>query len=283
MVKTIFDALKYGTDVLKENNVESYLSDAKILLCHILNCDKNYLLVHKNDELILELFLKYKELIKKRADKMPVKYITGICEFYSLPFYVSPDVLIPRPDTEIIIDRAICEFKKDDKLKILDLCTGSGCIGISLATIFKNSNVTLVDISEKALAIADKNIKKHNLQAKINVIKKDILTDTIDEKYDLIVSNPPYISEKDFVNLEKDVKNYEPEIALVSHNDEYKFYKRIIDVYWNNLNENGIILLEMGYNQWEYLYNFAKQSDKFSKIEIEKDLSGINRVLILKK
>lgn len=283
MVKTIYDALTYGTDILKENNVESFLSDAKILLCHILKCDKNYLLVHKNDELNKELYSKYKELINLRADKMPVKYITGICEFYSLDFYVTPDILIPRPDTEIIIDKAICEYKKEDDIKILDLCTGSGCIGISLATQFKNSNVTLVDISKKALSVANKNVNKHNLKERIKLIKKDILTDTIDEKYDLIVSNPPYINEKDYENLEKDVKNYEPKIALLSHDDEYKFYKRIIDVYSDNLNENGIILLEMGYNQWEYLYTYAKQSDIFSNIEIAKDLSGINRVLILKK
>ncbi len=283
MVKTIYDALTYGTDILKENDVESFLSDAKILLCHILKCDKNYLLVHKNDKLPSELFIQYEELIKKRAEKMPVKYITGICEFYSLDFFVNSNVLIPRPDTEIIIDKAIKEFKKEDNIKILDLCTGSGCVGISLATQFKNSNVTLVDISEKALNVANKNIAKHNLKERIHVIKKDILRDTINEKYDLIVSNPPYINENDYENLEKDVKNYEPKIALLSPVDEYKFYKRIIDVYSDNLNENGIILLEMGYNQWEYLYNYSKNSGKFKLIEIEKDLAGIKRVLVLKK
>ncbi len=283
MVKTVYDALLYGTNTLKEHNIESYLIDAKVMLCHLLNCDKNYLLVHKNDEISSDLFSKYKEFINKRADNMPVKYITGICEFYSLDFYVNKNVLIPRPDTEIIIDCAIKEFKKDEDLKILDLCTGSGCIGISLATSFKNSNVTMVDISDGAIEVAKKNIRKHNLENRVKVIKKDILTDTIDEKYDLIVSNPPYINEKDYEILQKDVREYEPEIALISPQDEYKFYKRIIDVYSFSLKNDGIILLEMGYNQWEYLYNYADKSNNFSKIQIEKDLSQINRVLILKK
>ena len=128
-----------------------------------------------------------------------------------------------------------------------------------------------------------KNIIKHNLDDRIKIVKKDILSESLRGTFDLIVSNPPYINEDDYKKLDEDVKNYEPELALVSHGDEYKFYKRIIDSFSKNLADNGIILLEMGYNQWEYLYNYADKSNNFSKIQIEKDLSQINRVLILKK
>lgn len=284
MVKTIFEALKYGSDILNKNNIESFSLDAKILLSYILKCDKNYLLVHKNDSISEEDYLKYIELIEKRANKMPVKYLTGICEFYSLDFIVNENVLIPRPDTEIIIDKVTKEEKdKKKNLKILDLCTGSGCIGITLATLFKESEVTLVDISEGALDVANKNIIKHKVLERVKTLKKDILTENITGEFDIIVSNPPYINDDDFLLLEDDVKNYEPEIALISPLDEYKFYKRIIDVYSNNLKDGGIMLLEMGYNQSEFLYNYAVKNNLFKSVETAKDFSGIERVLCIKK
>lgn len=283
MVKTIYDALIYGKEKLEKSGVESFLADSKILLCYVLNCEKNYLIVHKNDELNKEQAEKYIELIEKRSKKFPVKYITGICEFYSLDFIVNKNVLIPRPETEFIVDRALAEMESLKSLKILDLCCGSGCIGITLCKKTKESQVTLVDISDEALGVAKKNVEKHKIENSAHIIKKDILIEEISGTFDLIVSNPPYINEKDYESLEDDVKLYEPEIALISPVDEYKFYKRIIDVYSKNLLQNGIMLLEMGYNQWEFLYNYAKKSEIFKSIEIIKDYSGINRILYLKK
>ena len=283
MVKTIFEALDFGIKTLDKSNIDSAFIDAQLLLCHILNCDKGYLIVHKNDSLPETKYQEYTELINKRANHMPVKYITEKCEFYSLEFTVNKNVLIPRPDTEIIIDTVLSLIPDDRKLNILDLCSGSGCIGITLATLYKNSSVTLIDISEGAIETAMININTLCPDGRISIEKKDILKDTISGKYDLIVSNPPYINEADYENLEEDVKNYEPEIALVSPVDEYKFYKRIMDVYSANLKSEGYLLFEMGYNQWEFLSSYAKNSGKFSEIKIEKDFSGINRVLCLKK
>lgn len=283
MVKSIYETLQTGMSILEDNCVESALIDAQILLCHVLDCDKSYLIIHKNDKISIDNYDKYIGLINKRAQKMPVKYLTGICEFYSLDFEVNENVLIPRPDTEIIIDTVLEKVDKKQKVKILDLCSGSGCIGITLANLYKESVVTLVELSTGAIGVSKKNIKKHNLTDRIKIYKKDILKETIDGQFDIIVSNPPYINEKDFENLESDVKNYEPEMALISPQDEYKFYKRIIDVYSKNLAKNGIMLLEMGYNQSEYLYSYALNSKFFSEISIIKDLSGINRVLYLKK
>ena len=283
MVKTIFEILNSGINILNENKIESALIDAQLLLCHILNCDRGYLTVHKNDTVSETDCVKYEELIKKRANNMPLKYIVGKCEFYSLEFKVNENVLIPRPDTEIIIDTALSKIPVKYEISILDLCTGSGCIGITLATLYKKSLVTLVDISDGAIEVCEYNIKSLCPDNRINILKKDILCDEISGEYDLIVSNPPYINEEDFKNLDSDVKNYEPEIALVSRDDEYKFYKRIIDHYSENLKSNGLLLLEMGYNQWEFLLSYAIETKKFSDIWIEKDFSGINRVLCLKK
>lgn len=279
MVKTISEALSYGSEQLKSSNTESFLSDSLILLCHTLNCDKTYLLVNKNENISQENFSKYSEYIKLRKKNMPVKYITGICEFMSLDFIVNEHVLIPRPDTEILVEEVLNRNENSKKLKILDLCCGSGCIGISLAHYLKNSLVTLVDISEEALNVADKNILKHNLSERVTTAKKDILTENIDGSFDIIVSNPPYINDEDYERLEPDVKLYEPKGALLSEEDEYKFYKRIIDDFSPLLKENGQMYLEMGYNQSAFLEEYMKNSNKFLNVEIIKDFGGINRVL----
>ncbi|MBE7020223.1 MAG: peptide chain release factor N(5)-glutamine methyltransferase [Ruminococcaceae bacterium] len=283
MVKSIKEALNFGFLKLKENNIDSALIDTYVLLCHILKCDKGYLTVHNNEPISEVALSEFENLIEKRAKKMPVKYLTGICEFYSLEFMVDKNVLIPRPDTEIIIDTALNEIDRNKDIKILDLCSGSGCIGITLATLYKNSQVTLVEVSDGAISISQKNIIKHNLDDRIKIVKRDILSESLQGTFDLIVSNPPYINEDDYKKLDEDVKNYEPELALVSHGDEYKFYKRIIDSFSKNLADNGIILLEIGYNQSEYLSEYAFNSHIFSDISVVKDLSGINRVLCLKK
>lgn len=283
MVKTINEALYYGKEQLDSVNIESSLSDSLILLCYVLDLSKTDIIIRKNDVLSDKDFKAYLSLINKRKARVPVKYLTGVCEFMSLDFYVDKNVLIPRPDTEILVEEVIKDFKDKKDVRILDLCCGSGCIGISLAHYLESSLITMADISDGAINTADKNIKKHNLDNKIKIIKKDILNETIDEKFDIITSNPPYINEEDYKNLEDDVKLYEPEIALVSRDDEYKFYKRIIDCYYNSLKDDGHMYLEMGYNQSEYLYEYAKKTCKYKNINIIKDLSGINRVLHLEK
>ncbi len=276
MVKTITDALNYGYEQLKNNNIESFLADSLILLCYTLDLNKTSLLIHKNDEISISDFNRYKDYIELRCKNMPVKYITGICEFMSLDFIVNENVLIPRPDTEILVEEVI----KDNSHKnpeILDLCAGSGCIGISLAHYIKDAKVTLVDISDEAIDIINKNIEKHSLLNRAKVTKKDILNETIVGKYDIIVSNPPYINDEDYENLMPDVKNFEPEIALLSKDDELRFYKRIVDAYYVNLKEGGKLYFEVGYNQSEAVREYMK--DKFTDIEIIKDLSGIGRVV----
>lgn len=280
MVNTVFSLLKYGENILKNHNIESSYTDSLILLCHLLKCDKTKLLIDKNKEVSDDIYNKYKLLIDKRKNKMPVKYITNNCEFMSLDFYVDNNVLIPRPDTEILVEETI--KLSGNSPKILDLCCGSGCIGISLAHYIKNSTVNMVDISKNALNVANRNIENHNLKSRVSASYMDILNDKADNMYDIIVSNPPYISEYDYNLLEKDVKEYEPEIALISKDDEYKFYKRIITVFSENLNPNGIMLLEMGYNQSDFLLKFANETNLFKEIYSVKDFGGIERVLVLK-
>lgn len=283
MVKTISQALSFGKEQLDAVNIESSYTDSLILLCYALGYSKTDILIHKNDLISEESLKAYLSLINQRKKHMPVKYLTGICEFMSLDFVVNQNVLIPRPDTEILVESVIERFKDSKNIEILDLCCGSGCIGISLSYYIKDSFVTMADISDGALKIAKENIKKHSLENRINLKKLDVLSELPEGKFDIIVSNPPYINEEDYENLEDDVKLHEPEIALVSRDDEYKFYKRIIDCYYNSLKDNGEMYLEMGYNQSEFLYEYAKKSGKYKDINIIKDLSGINRVLHLKK
>lgn len=283
MVNTISEALSFGNEQLKNADIESFILDSLILLCHALNCDKQYLIIHKNDLIKEADFKTYKDYIEKRKKNMPVKYITGVCEFMSLDFIIDQNVLIPRPDTEILVEKVISDFSTREGLKVLDLCCGSGCIGVSLASYLKGAFVTMADISKPALEISKKNILKHNLKDNIKLLNVDILNEKIEGKFDIITSNPPYINEEDYERLDDNVKLYEPEIALVSRDDEYKFYKRIICEYYKNLNIDGRMYLEMGYNQSEYLYNYAISLNKYKKVEIIKDLNGIDRVLCLIK
>lgn len=281
--ETIKEVLYRAQKGLKENNIESYYIDSLILLCFVLNCDKAYLTIYCNNYLNKKQIEKYFKLISLRKKNMPVKYITGICEFMSLDFYVNRNVLIPRPDTEILVEEAIKKINGDIRVKILDLCCGSGCIGISICHYLKNADCLMYDISRRALKVAKKNIIKHNLNERIKLKKGNVLSLKIKDRFDLIVSNPPYINERDYYNLEDDVKLYEPKIALLSEYDEFKFYRAIINNFSDNLKSGGYLLFEVSYNQSEYISQVIIESKNFKDIEIIKDLNGIDRVLIAKK
>ena len=216
MVKNINDVLKEAKQILKENNIDE--REARLLLAFSLNMPLEKLIIKK--EYTKKEFQKYIKIIKKRASKIPYAYIVGHKEFMKLDFEVNKNVLIPRDDTEILVEEVI----KLDKKKILDMCTGSGCIAVSLANYIKDSEVDAVDISKKALKIAKLNAKNNNVF--INFIKSNLFK-KVKEKYDVIVSNPPYIKKEDLNNLQEEVKK-EPIKALDGGKTGLDFYKKII-------------------------------------------------------
>lgn len=273
---TIKEAIKYGSDLLKENKIEDYSIKVKILISFITGIKKDILINYEDVEILDNKLEIYIYNLNKIIEGVPIQYITKKQEFMGLDFFVDENVLIPQPDTEILVEEVLKISKLyNKKINILDLCTGSGAIAVSLAKYIKDVNIIATDISENAIEIAEKNAIKNNVENKIKFVVSDMFKN-IENEFDIIVSNPPYIETKEIEKLSKEVKN-EPIIALDGGNDGIKYYKIIADNYNKFLNIGGYLLLEMGYNQGESVSKLFKNS------EIKKDLSGNNRVILVKK
>ena len=273
---TIKEAIKYGSDLLKENKIEDYSIKVKILISFITGIKKDILINYEDVEILDNKLEIYIYNLNKIIEGVPIQYITKKQEFMGLDFFVDENVLIPQPDTEILVEEVLKISKLyNKKINILDLCTGSGAIAVSLAKYIKDVNIIATDISKNAIEIAEKNAIKNNVENKIKFVVSDMFKN-IENKFDIIVSNPPYIETKEIEKLSKEVKN-EPIIALDGGNDGIKYYKIIADNYNKFLNIGGYLLLEIGYNQGESVSKLFKNS------EIKKDLSGNNRVILVKK
>lgn len=280
----IFELNNIGIKLLEENNIEDSKIKSKLLLEYLLNMSKIELIVNNDkevDDLIKEKYMKYiNEIINGR----PIQYIINNQEFMKLNFYVDENVLIPQPDTEILVQKAIeiIKNKKDNKLDILDLCTGSGAIGISLKKYIDDITVYVSDISEKALEIAKKNAIKNEVE--VQYILSDMFSKMDNLKFDLIVSNPPYIKTDVIKLLSKEVQN-EPIIALDGGNDGLDYYRIIRNEAYKYLKTNGVILLEIGFDQKNTVSELFKNDNNYNyeNIELFKDLSNIDRVIKIEK
>lgn len=275
----IKDALTKAEGILNNADIESFRADSLILLCHTLSISKEKYILIRDDEISDKALSEYFGLINKRASKYPVKYLTGKCEFMGLELEICEGVLIPRPETELLAEKAISVLKRPGSIKVCDLCCGSGCIGLSIIYFLKNAELCSFDISDIAVEVTKRNAVRHKLEKRTSVIKKDILSEECDGLYDLIVSNPPYIPTDEYNTLMDDVRLYEPEIALHSPEDPLRFYKRIIDKYTKNLKENGYIFFEVGYNQADAVKKLIDSSGAYRPAEIIKDYSGISRIV----
>lgn len=262
---------------LKENNIEEPISKAKRILAFTLDVTKEYLLINNEKEISDENIIKYNNNIEKLISGKPIQYITGKQEFMGIEFNVNKNVLIPQPDTEILVEKSIELAKKYNKPKILDLCTGSGAIAIAMQTNIPKAQISASDISKEALKIAKINDKTN----KIKFIHSNMF-ENIKEKYDIIVSNPPYIKTEEIKTLSKEVQN-EPLLALDGGQDGLKFYKEIIKQAHEHLNENGYLCLEIGDDQKEDVSTLIRNNNNYEAIRSYKDLSGNNRVIICKK
>ena len=281
---TIFELNNIGIKLLEENNIEDSRIKSKLLLEYVLNMSKIDLIVNNDkevDDLIKEKYMKYiNEIINGR----PIQYIINNQEFMKLNFYVDENVLIPQPDTEILVQKAIeiIKNKKDNKLDILDLCTGSGAIGISLKKYIDDITVYVSDISEKALEIAKKNAIKNEVE--VQYILSDMFSKMDNLKFDFIVSNPPYIKTDVIKLLSKEVQK-EPIIALDGGRDGLDFYRTIRNEAYKYLKDSGIILLEIGFDQKNTVSELFKNDNNYNyeNIELFKDLSNIDRVIKIEK
>lgn len=270
MVK-ISELISYGSENLKEV-AENPRSEARILLADILSVSPSDIFLRQEESVADEKAILFKEYVELRKTHMPIAYITHKKDFYGFEFKVNEDTLIPRPETEFVVE----EILSVGKGTLLDLCTGSGCIPIATA---KNSEITAlgVDISAGAVDVANQNADKLGMAHRVSFEICDIFEKTDFGKFDIISSNPPYITEEDMLSLQPDVLDFEPSTALNGGKDGLNFYRRIIEIAPRNLNKKGKLIFELGIGQANAVKELMEEN--FTDIKIIKDLAGIDRVI----
>ena len=269
------DLLNKSILKLKNKNIPNPELDLKLLLQEASFSKKEIILSNLKIE---DINLKYFDtLISKRLNRKPISKIIKKKYFWKSAFYVNSYVLDPRPETELIIEEVLYNIKdKNQKLKILDIGTGSGCIAISLASEFKNSKITAIDISKNAIAVAKKNVKLHNLTNQITI--KRLRLGNLTQKFDIIISNPPYINQKEYKKLQPEVKKFEPRVALFGGKDGLKFYRLFAKEIEKRMKKKSIFICEIGHNQLSSCKKIFNNSNLSLK-KISKDINNIDRTL----
>lgn len=273
----IKEILQESIKQLKANEVEEPHAKARRLLAFTLEVPKEYLIINYDKEISKKQETIYKQYIKNLLEGEPIQYILGKQEFMGIEFAVNKDVLIPQPDTEILVEEVIKLLKQYKKPKILDLCTGSGAIAISISEKVSEAQIYASDISEKALAIA----RINDRSKKIKFILSDLFNN-IEDKFDIIVSNPPYIKTHEIEKLSKEVQN-EPILALDGGIDGLEFYRKIIGQASKYIKKNGYLCLEIGEEQKKQVKDIINNKKKYADIKEYKDLNKNDRVIICKK
>ncbi len=277
---TVLEALNRSTDYLSKKNIESPRLNAELMLAHILKCKRLDLYLMYDRPLDENELQSYRNFLTRRAQREPLQYILGEVDFYNIKLNVNRSVLIPRPETELLVENIINDFKGALNLSFLDIGVGSGNISIALLKNITNANALAIDISDEALSLAKKNSLLNQVQGRIELLKFDILNDDAEAlgRFDLIISNPPYVSAKDYQSLEPELKIYEPKIALTDMYNGFTFYKKIISLSPLLLNKNGKIYFEIGQGQSNEIKSMLEQKG-FKNIRIIKDYQGIDRII----
>ena len=276
---TIKEALSKGMIILKNNNVESPKLKARLLLQYILKKTRQYIIVYDNKDISKKEQFEYFINIEKLTKGVPLQHITHLQEFMKMDFFVDENVLIPRPDTEILVEETIKIAQRMKAPKILDLCTGSGAIAISIAKNVSNAEIYAVDISEKALKVARKNAERLEVVKKVKFIKSNLFNEIGKNKFDIIVTNPPYIKKEDIQYLSDEVQN-EPLLSLDGGLDGLDFYSKILNQAIDYMKFDGYICMEIGYNQKEEVLELIKQNNQYTDTYSKKDLHGNDRIIV---
>lgn len=289
VASTIKVVLQSAVKSFKECEYLSPILDAELLLLHAyrlndINMNKIKLITNYNDVVPQSVYSIYIDFVQQRAEGKPIQYITKVQEFMGLELSISPEVLIPRADTEIIVEKLIELADKDNIISIVDMCTGSGAIALSLAYYLQNANATAVDISDAALSCCKQNIVKLKLQERVEAVKSNLFEKLKNKAFinniDMIVSNPPYIPTGDISELSISVREYEPSLALDGGLDGLNFYREISRNASTYLKSGGILAFEIGYNQGQDVINIIKESGSWYDLECYKDLAGLDRCII---
>ena len=284
---TIIETINRASARLSAHQVDNARWDAELLLCQVLGRDRAWLLAHIQDQIDGQSLRLYERAIDRRAVREPLQYITGRQEFWGHPFKVTPDVLIPRPETEFVVEAALKAVSMAMSPVIIDLCTGSGCIAISLAKELLLAQVFATDRSEQALEVAQENARMNQVADRIRFFAGDLFA-PIEEldlrgKVDVIATNPPYIRAGDFAALQPEVRDFEPEMALIAGPLGIEIGAAIIQQAPSFLKQGGTLVMEMGMGQTAELSGIVNDSGNYRSLEIVKDLAGIERVLVARK
>ena len=289
--KSVRTLLKSGIAELRDAQVPSYTLAAELLLLHVLGRDRTWIYSHPEEEIVAPVAERYSELVRRRANGEPTQHLTGKQEFWGLEFEITPDVLIPRPETEHLIEvaldrRAVRELRahrrqmlSDRQLLIADVGTGSGCIAVALAKELAGTALVATDISPAALDVARRNASRHNVASRIHFLECNLLEGLTDSPLlDLIVSNPPYISRRETATLMREVREHEPEIALYGGEEGYELYADLIAQSAEYLLPQGILVLELGQSSLPGVHPLL-DATTWTNVSVTNDLAGIPRVL----
>ncbi len=285
---TIQKLLNWTAEHFTEKGIDSPRLSAELLLSHVVGLKRIELYTQFDKPVTKEQLDRLHDLVKRAGQNEPIAHIVGKTEFYSLELDITPDCLIPRPETELLVERAI-EFlrTRPGKQFICDLCTGSGCIAVAIAKNFSNADIIATDICEAALNVAAKNIEKHQLGKRIKLLCGDLFEPLVPHldvgKFDLIVCNPPYVSAPEFEKLDKNVKDYEPKSALLAGTDGLDIYRRIVEKVDQFLKPDAALMLEIGYSQGPAVREWLEKAGYFGVITIEKDFRNNDRIAIAGK
>jgi len=285
---TIQSLLNWVTDYLTKKAVDSPRLSAELLLSHVLELKRIELYTQFDKPVEQQQLDCLHDLVKQASQHKPIAYLTGKIEFYSLELNVCPDCMIPRPETELLVERAI-EFlrTRNGKQFVCDLCTGSGCIAIAIARNCPDANIIATDISDTALSVAAKNTEKHRLKSQIKLLCGDLFDPIVPQldtdKFDLIVCNPPYVSAPEYEKLSKNIKDYEPKVALYAGDDGLDIYRRIAKKTDLFLKPDSALILEIGFAQGPVIKELLEKTGMFTEIRNEKDYHNNDRIVTAKK
>ena len=289
MTTSIAQAILLGTHKLRHAGVPEPRREAGSLLAHVIARDQSFIITHAEDALADEDLDKFSELLAGRAAGMPLQYLVGRQEFFGLEFEVTPDVLIPRPETELLVENALnLLLRRDAAVSICDVGTGSGCIVITLLHELPNARAIALDLSPAAIAVAKRNAERHSVSGRLEFLVSDCfsgLRDT-DGPFDLLVSNPPYVPAGHIEGLQREVRDYEPQLALEAGPDGLSVIRRLLTEAGNHLNDGGHFLFEIGFDQGEAVRRLIEpmaQSGDWKLLDIYPDLQGIPRTVALQK
>ncbi len=285
---TIAEAIYKASQELSGCGITNARLDAEVILSHVLRKDRAWLITHGSDTLESAGQRLFEDAVRRRSRREPLQYITGRQEFWGLDFLVTPDVLIPRPETELLVETAARTAREaSGRSTIVDLCTGSGCVAISLAKELGDVAIFAIDTSVPALAVARENARRHGVSERIRFLEGDLFGPLeeldIRGRVDIITANPPYIPSGDLPVLQAEVRDYEPEIALIAGPEGTEVQKKIIANTAAFLNKRGVLIMEMGMGQAGALEAMAADTGSYAAIEILKDLAGIERVIVAHK